>query len=108
LISVTHFHSDHVDFARRAQEALTALSARPGFVRGTLGRSTDDDGAWVLLTEWENVGSYRRALGNYDVKLRATPLLGEALELPSSFESLADVSPGGETVVHASDRETGL
>ena len=107
LISVTHFHAEHADFAARAQEALAALSARPGFVRGTLGRSTDDDGAWVLLTEWENVGSYRRALGNYDVKLRATPLLGEALDLPSSFESLADVSAGGETVVHASDREPG-
>ena len=86
---------------------LTRCRRVPGFVRGTLGRSTDDDGEWVLLTEWENVGSYRRALGNYDVKLRATPLLGEALDLPSSFESLAEVSAGGDTVVHASDREPG-
>ena len=61
----------------------------------------------MLVTEWENVGSYRRALGNYDVKLRATPLLGEAIDLPSAFESLADVSAGGELVVHASDREPG-
>ncbi len=73
-----------------------------------MGRSTDDDSAWLLLTEWENVGSYRRALGNYDVKLRATPLLGDALDLPSSFESLAELSAGGDLVVHPSDRETGL
>ena len=51
-------------------------------MRGTLGRSTDDADDWVLVTEWENVGSYRRALGNYEVKLHATPLLGEALDLP--------------------------
>jgi hypothetical protein len=104
MISVAHFHSDDPSFAQRAQDALAALSARPGFVRGTLARSTDDDAAWLLVSEWQNVGSYRRALGNYDVKMRATPLLGEALDLPSAFESLADVAAGGATTLHASDR----
>jgi hypothetical protein len=45
-------------------------------------------------------------LGNYDVKLRATPLLGEAQDLPSGFEVLADVAPGGAVAVHDSDRTT--
>jgi hypothetical protein len=103
MISVTHFRSSDPAFAQRAQDALTALAARPGYLRGTLGRSTDDDGAWLLVTEWENVGSYRRALGNYEVKLRATPLLGEALDVASSFESLTDISAGGERTVHESD-----
>jgi hypothetical protein len=105
MISITHFRSGTADFATRAQNALAALADRPGFVRGSVGRSTDDEHEWVLLTEWQNVGSYRRALGNYDVKLRATPLLGEALDVPSSFESLVDVAAGGETTVHASDLE---
>jgi hypothetical protein len=105
MISITHFRSDSADFAGRAQDALAALAARPGFVRGSLGRSTDDDREWLLLTEWENVGSYRRALGNFDVKMRATPLLGDALDVPSSFESLVDVGAGGDTIVHVSDRE---
>jgi len=105
MISVTHFRASDADFAGRAQQALTVLSARPGFVRGTLGRSTDDDSDWVLVTEWRNVGSYRRALGNYDVKVHAAPLLGEALDLPSSFEALAEVSSGGELSVQTSDRE---
>lgn len=104
MISVTHFRAGDTGFSERAADALAALSARPGFVRGTLGRSTDDDGDWVLLTEWQNVGSYRRALGNYDVKLRATPLLGEAVDLPSSFEALLELSADGDTTVHASDR----
>ena len=51
-----------------------------------------------------NVGSYRRALGNYDVKLRTTPLLGQALDVPSSFEALVEVGDGATTVT-ASDRE---
>lgn len=104
MISVTHFRSTDPGFPHRAQDALTALAARPGFLRGTLGRSTDADSVWLLVTEWENVGSYRRALGNYEVKLRATPLLGEALDLDSSYEPLVEVGPDGSATTHASDR----
>lgn len=104
MISVTHFRSDADGFADRAHAALAALAARPGYLRGSLARSTDDVTSWLLLTEWSDIGSYRRALGNYDVKLRATPLLGEALDLESSFEPLLDVDADGRTSAHASDR----
>ena len=107
MISVTQFTSSSDSFAARAREALAALAARPGFVRGSLGRSTDDEQDWVLVTEWQNVGSYRRALGNYDVKLRAAPLLGEAHDLPSSFEPLLAIGADGDATVRASDREPG-
>jgi heme oxygenase (mycobilin-producing) len=104
MISVTHFRSDDPAFEARAQDALAALATRPGFVRGSVGRSIDDERDWVLTSEWANVGSYRRALGNYDVKLRATPLLGEAIDLASSFESLVDVTTDGTATAHASDK----
>jgi hypothetical protein len=105
MIAITHFADAGADFAERAQPALAALAARPGYVRGTLGRSTDDPAAWVMLTEWENVGSYRRALGNYEVKLHATTLLASAENVPGAFESLLDVAPGGATIARTSDRE---
>jgi len=107
MIALTHFRDDSADFADRAQAALSALAARPGYVRGTLARSTDDPAAWLLLTEWENIGSYRRALGNYEVKLHATPLLAAALDLPGGFETLVDVAPGGETSARGSDLAPG-
>jgi hypothetical protein len=107
MIALTHFSDASPDFEARAQSALAALAARPGYLRGTLGRSTDDPGAWVLLTEWENVGSYRRALGNYEVKLHATPLLAAALDVPGGFEPLLDVAPGGAAISRASDRGDG-
>jgi hypothetical protein len=103
LVSVTHFATSDDGFAERATRALAALSACRGYQRGRLGRSTDDTRHWVLITEWENVGSYRRALGSYDVKLQATPLLAEALDQPSSFESLVAIAPGGTAVRTASD-----
>jgi hypothetical protein len=105
VIALTHFRDDAPDFADRARAALAALAARPGYLRGSLGRSTDDPDAWVLLTEWANVGSYRRALGGYEVKLHATPLLASALDVPGGFETLVDVAPGGAEVRRGSDRE---
>jgi hypothetical protein len=50
---------------------------------------------WTLVTEWESVGAYRRALGGFDVKVHATPLLSESLDEPSGFETLASAEPGG-------------
>jgi heme oxygenase (mycobilin-producing) len=107
VIALTHFRDESPDFADRAERALSALAARPGYLRGSLARSTDDPGAWLLLTEWENVGSYRRALSGYEVKVHATPLLATALDLPGGFESLVDVAPGGGERRRESDLATG-
>jgi hypothetical protein len=104
MIALTHFRDSSPDFEQRAGAALAALAARPGYLRGSLGRSTDEPDAWLLLTEWENVGSYRRALGNYQVKLHATPLMATAQDVPGGFEVLLDVAPGGIAVAHESDR----
>jgi hypothetical protein len=104
MIAVTHFADGGADFADRAQRALAALAACPGYLRGTLGRSMDEPSAWLLLTEWRDVGSYRRALGAYDVKVHATPLLASALDLPGAFEPLLDVAADGTVATHGSDR----
>lgn len=103
MLSVTHYVADD-SFADAAASALTALAARAGYLGGSVGRSTDDPEQWVIVTEWRDVGSYRRALGHYDVKLRATTLLARAVDTDSSFEQLVEVAPGGETLLHRSDR----
>ena len=73
------------------QTARGALAGRPGFAHSHVGRNTDDPELWVLTTEWENVGAYRRALSAYDVKLTAVPVLSRALDEPSAYET---VEPG--------------
>jgi hypothetical protein len=95
---------DVTGFAERAHVALAALAERPGYLSGRLTRALDDPGYWTLVTEWESVGAYRRALGGFDVKVHATPLLSESLDEPSAFETLASAAPGGEVVTEASDR----
>lgn len=95
---------DAGDFPERAGLALAALAARPGYVRGSLGRAYDDPTHWSLTTEWESVGAYRRALGGFDVKVTATPLLAQSLDEPSAYEILARTGEDGALVTMASDR----
>lgn len=95
-------------FARDAGAALAALASCEGYERGGLGRALDsftdgEDTAWLLWTEWHDVGSYRRALSNYQVKM-STPLLSRALPEASGFEVLAECEPGGEPRRTDSDR----
>lgn len=92
------------DFRARAQTALTALAACPGFAGGQLGRSADDPSWWCLATRWDSVGSYRRALGSYQVKVAATPLLADAVAEPTAYEVLTDVGADGHVRTAASDR----
>ena len=79
---------DAASFATRASAALDALAGRPGFRTGAVGRNVDDETLWSLTTFWENTGSYRRALSGTDVKLAAVPLLSEAIDEPTAYETL--------------------
>ena len=79
---------DAAGFREDAAAALTAFAARPGYLRGRVGRAADDPTAWVLTTEWEGVGAYRRSLSAYDVKVYAAPLLARGRDEPSAFEVL--------------------
>lgn len=94
---------DPAAFVARAHAALAELAASPGYVRGELIRALDDPTHWCLLTEWQNVGSYRRALGRFEVKITATPLLAESLMEPSAYETLALADPGGSVQTRVGD-----
>ncbi len=81
-------------FRAGVEEAHAVLAVQRGYVRGAVGRNVDDPTLWVLQTEWEGPGAYRRALSSYDVKVNAWALLGRALEEPSAYET---VQPGQPT-----------
>ncbi len=74
------------EFQTALGAALDALAACTGYAGGEIGRNVDDPELWALTTRWANVGSYRRALSSYDVKLHAVPVLGRAIEEPSAYE----------------------
>ena len=91
MLVVTRFdvpEAEAAAFLPRAQAALEAFAARPGYLRGRVGRAADDPTAWVLTTEWTGVGAYRRSLSAYEVKVDAAPLLSLGRDEPSAFEVL--------------------
>lgn len=93
LLVVSRYHVDVAEqdeFNAAVDEAIGALSLRPGFIEARYGRSIDEPGILTLTSRWQDVGSYRRALSSFDVKMRAVPLLSRAVDEPSAFEVLIE------------------
>lgn len=75
------------EFADQLEVAKAALSHSEGCIDAELGQNLDDPILWVLMTQWKNVGSYRRALNSLEVKALAVPILAQALDEPGAYES---------------------
>jgi quinol monooxygenase YgiN len=88
---------DEETFRADVRTAIAALSSRPGHVSTRLARALDDPSMWVLVSEWVNVGSYRRALSSYDVKMASGVLMGAVIPEPTAYEivesQMSDAAP---------------
>jgi heme-degrading monooxygenase HmoA len=87
MFAVTRLRVPEADgngFAAAVDDLLAALAARPGFRDGEVGRCTDD-GLWALVTRWDGVGAYRRALSAAEVKLAGAPVWVYALDEPGVY-----------------------
>jgi hypothetical protein len=78
--------ADAPRFETQLSTALEAFSACKGYVSGEFGQNLDELTLWLLVTHWENVGSYRRALSNNEVKMNAIPILAQAIDEPGAYE----------------------
>jgi quinol monooxygenase YgiN len=88
VLVVNRFRSGDLALRDDLDAALAVLLAQAGCEDGRLGRNVDDPELWVMVTRWRDIGSYRRALSSYDVKVGAVPLLSRAIDEPSAFEDL--------------------
>jgi hypothetical protein len=84
---------EQASFRDDLERAREVLAVQGGYAAGRIGRNVDDPELWVLTTEWQGPGAYRRALSSYDVKLTAVPVLSRAIDEPSAYET---VEPGTE------------
>lgn len=73
-------------FRGELETVRDVLAEAKGFLSGTVGQNLDEPTLWVLTTEWENVGSYRRALSSTRAKLEAIPVLARAIDEPGAYE----------------------
>lgn len=72
-------------------DALAALcdvlGGLPGCVTAESARNLDEPDLWLLMARWSDVGSYRRALSSYEVRVAMAPLMGVVIDEPSAYES---------------------
>ena len=83
----------------RGTASLLKKPSRSSIARAALSRCCPNDrvGAAATSAEQKNVGSYRRALSSYDVKVEAVPLLSLAVDEPSAYELMASVPAVAES-----------
>ncbi len=75
-------------FRSDLERAHEVLAVQAGYLVGHVGRNVDDPELWLLTTQWQGPGAYRRALSAYDVKLAAVPTLSRAIDEPSAYEAV--------------------
>jgi heme-degrading monooxygenase HmoA len=89
MIAIARFQvqlKDGADFRSELEGVKSVLAEAAGFISGSVGQNLDDPTLWMLTTEWENVGSYRRALSSTRAKLEAIPVLARAIDEPGAYE----------------------
>ena len=95
MFAVTRLRAPEKDAAALADAVavlIAALSTRPGFRDAELGRSADDATLWALVTRWDGVGAYRRALSAAEVKITGAPVWVHAVDEPGVYLPAEDVA----------------
>jgi quinol monooxygenase YgiN len=95
LMVTRHTTVDPEGLLAAAAPALRALSAQAGCLSAEAFRALDDPQLVLIVTRWQDVGSYRRALSSYEVKVAAVPVLSSADNAASAFE-VRLIAEGGE------------
>jgi hypothetical protein len=85
MFAIARFESTDPGFLDQLIQAHQALAACKGYLTGRIGRNADSPQLLALITEWENIGSYRRALSNFEVKMVAVPVLARAIDEPGGY-----------------------
>ena len=89
FVAIVRFRSDAVpELMARLRDAVALLAQQGGFVHARVSRAIDDGALIVVELGWDTVGSYRRALSSYDVKVQVVPLISAAIDEPTAFEVL--------------------
>lgn len=86
MIVVNRFRAGS-DFGVRLGAAARFLGARAGCLDVEVARNLDEADLWVLVSRWADVGSYRRALSGFEAKMELVPLLSQAIDEPSAYDS---------------------
>lgn len=89
LVALLRFRSRDVPaLTAQLRASVALLATKVGFINAHMARAIDEPDLIVLQLGWDTVGSYRRALSAYDIKVQVVPVISQALDEPTAFEVL--------------------
>ena len=83
--------TDQEPWLASAEAAIQVLQVKPGFIEANVFHSADEPSRFLVKTDWEDVGSYRKALGSTEAKIGVWPFLADMHDEVSAFENLLRV-----------------
>lgn len=97
MLAISRFRmaGDTSSFEARAAAVVAHFAAATGCLGARLVRNLDEPELWAIVSDWADVGSYRRSFNGYEAKMVLVPLLSEAIDEPSAY---ADPGEVGENV----------
>ncbi|MFZ0531199.1 MAG: antibiotic biosynthesis monooxygenase [Propionicimonas sp.] len=85
-MAISRFEVDDPSAFRPAAEAVVAhFSGSSGCLDARLLQNLDEPRLWAIVTDWVDVGSYRRSFNGTGAKLLLVPLLSQAIDEPSAY-----------------------
>ena len=97
IVITRHIAPDREAWLQAAQPAVIALSQQVGCISVDVCAATDQADLMCIVSRWNSVGDYRRALSSFDVKMNAIPFLSTAIDEPSAYEVARSVIAGEVT-----------
>ena len=92
MLVITRFASPGPGFLAEARAVVDWWAARPGCLGIDLVQNLDDPDLFALVGRWASVGEYRRSFNGYDAKMILTPLLSRAVDEPSAYLPVEEMS----------------
>lgn len=88
VMVVNRFQVPHPDagFQALATQVVTHFRNSAGCRGAQLVRNLDEPQLWAILSDWVDVGSYRRTFNGTEAKLLLIPLLSLAIDEPSAYD----------------------
>ncbi len=78
--------TDLAAWLEQAKLAVAPLASAAGCKELHIGLATDEADLVSIISVWDGVGSYRRALSSFDAKMLSIPFLSTAIDEPSAYE----------------------
>ncbi len=88
---VNRFQSPGADFAQQAQPVVDYWRSCNGCLAAELVRNVDDPELWAIVSQWEQVRDYRKAMSGYEATMLLTPVMLQCIDEPSAYLPAAEL-----------------